>query len=345
MIGRIGGVLAGTVLVLALVGAGPSSAAGGGQVTVSMTTEAWYNEPPPCVSLIDCSAAPSPNPYPADTVHVSIFAGRETARSYLQFSLGGLPSGATLTGGTLTLPLDTSSSDGSLSPEQANIVACLVTQKFTAVRGSLAAPPAANCKVSSAAVYVPKQQSFVVPLTPLAAGWNGTSASVALVPSAKDQQAGATWHATFHATTKPSTTAPPITATLTYRAPPSKHTSPSHTTSTSSAASGTASSGSSVAGGSQPTFTGGGTIPSFGTGSLSGQFGKPRTSTSTTTSTTTTVLRTATSVPASSVQPFTGGFAGAGFAYPLAWALPLLFLAGFGAIGRALTKELYRREA
>jgi hypothetical protein len=37
------------------------------------------------------------------------------------------------------------------------------------------------------------------------------------------------------------------------------------------------------------------------------------------------------------------GLAGQGFAYPIVWALPLALLAGLGAVGRVLTRELYRR--
>src|SRR5439155_348931 len=59
-------------------GAAASAAAGGGPTY--MSTEAWYLEPPPCVSLIDCSPASAASPYPKDTLHVSDTAGQETAQ-------------------------------------------------------------------------------------------------------------------------------------------------------------------------------------------------------------------------------------------------------------------------
>src|SRR5437867_1841272 len=68
--------------------------------TVPMSAEAWYDEPPPCVSLIDCSTVPSESPYPAKTLHVAISGGRETARTYVVFSLP-VPVGGRLIGGTL----------------------------------------------------------------------------------------------------------------------------------------------------------------------------------------------------------------------------------------------------
>src|SRR5204863_134101 len=56
-------------------GAAASAAAGGGPTY--MSTEAWYLEPPPCVSLIDCSPASAASAYPKDTLHVSDTAGQE----------------------------------------------------------------------------------------------------------------------------------------------------------------------------------------------------------------------------------------------------------------------------
>src|SRR5439155_14439957 len=141
-----------SILVLAVAfswHARPAAAAQGSAPTVFMSTEAWYDETPPCVSLIDCSAAPAATPYPEDTLHVSVTAGQETARTYVAFYLPA----SNLTGGTLTLPLDTSSSDGSVAPDTADLTACVVTHSFKPVRGSLETPPPANCHVSSAAVY------------------------------------------------------------------------------------------------------------------------------------------------------------------------------------------------
>ena len=316
------------LLLVAVVGAwrgAPAAAASERTVTVFMSSEAWYDETPACVSLIDCSAVPSPSPYPEDTLHVAVTGGQETARTYLAFS-SVVPSGGRLTGGTLQLPLDTESGDGSLAPEQAALVACLVTGEVEPVRGSLAAPPPADCDASSQATYDAKTASFSVDLAPFVEKWRAGVAALALVPSEEARQPSATWRVVFHATTKESKDAPPIVATLAYSMPPPSP-SPSTVPSTPpSTGSGT--------GGSLP--SGGG---SFGGGG--GGFSVP--TTTTTTTTTTTVGQSAPQPTAVAPPASLAGYAGPGFASPIVWALPLLFLVGIGAIGHVLTKDLYRR--
>src|SRR5438093_403095 len=132
------------VLVSLASWAGGSAAADDTRtVTVQMQAEAWYQEIGPCVSLIDCSALPAPNPYPEDTLHVAATGGQENARTYLAFSLSAIPFGAQVQDGTLTLPLDTDQGDGSFAPDQADLLACLVTEPFKPVRGSAEKPPEA----------------------------------------------------------------------------------------------------------------------------------------------------------------------------------------------------------
>ena len=59
----------------------PAAAASATGVTVFMSTEAWYDETPPCVSLVDCSAVPPTTPYPEDSLHVSVTAGHRNGSS------------------------------------------------------------------------------------------------------------------------------------------------------------------------------------------------------------------------------------------------------------------------
>src|SRR5437660_248691 len=219
MFRRICGVLAVSLLALVLVGAGASAGANRHTITLTMSTEAWYQEPPPCVSLIDCSAAPAASPYPQDTVHVSVTGGQETARTYLAFRFL-VPFGASLLGGTLSLPVDQDPGAGTLQPDQADMQACLVTGSFKAVRGSLATPPKADCRRTWGAQYDSKTATFTVDLTPFLSAWRSGSAALALLPTKQALQGGETWHAAFFATTKPSKASPPITATLSYTAPP-----------------------------------------------------------------------------------------------------------------------------
>jgi hypothetical protein len=65
---------AGTTWLSAVAPGAPAAAAAERRATEFMTTEAWYAEPPPCVSLLDCSPAPAASPYPQDTLHVSVAA-------------------------------------------------------------------------------------------------------------------------------------------------------------------------------------------------------------------------------------------------------------------------------
>ena len=328
MRGRVAPLLGVASLLVALSAGfawkGAPASASTGRATLFMSTEAWYAEVPPCSSLIDCSSAP-PIPYPKDTLHVSVSGGQETARTYLAFSPAA-PAGATLIGGTLTLPVDDAAADGSVTPDQATLQACLVTQRFKPVRGSTEKPPPTNCHVFGAATYDQKTKAFVVDLTSLAYSWHGGRAALAIVPAKAGRQPGATWHVVFHATTKPSKKAPPITATLVYAASSSTVPPPP------------APSGGGGGGGSA---TGGSFGSSGGGGSFSSSFTPPAITRTTTTTTTTTSQP---SSQAALVAPASlEGFAGPGFAYPVVWALPLLFLAGIAAVGRALTKELYRR--
>jgi len=177
--------------------------------------------------------------------------------------------------------------------------------------------------VFSVATYDKQAAAFTVDLLPLALQWSGGHAALALLPAKAGAQPGATWHVVFHATTKPSKDAPPITATLLYTALSSGSTKPS-------------------GGGFTFTAAGGGggsfTSPPSGGGSFTSSFPPP-----TVTRTTTTTTAQPSTAPALVAPVSLEGFAGPGFAYPAVWALPLLILAGIGALGRALTKELYRR--
>src|SRR5437667_6560497 len=202
MFRRIYGVLAASLIALMLVGAG-ASAAGRRAITVAMSTEAWYQEPPPCVSLIDCSAAPAASPYPQNTVHVSVTGGQETARTFLAFGFQ-VPFGASLLGGTLSLPVDQDPAAGTLQPDQADMQACLVTGSFKAVRGSLATPPKADCRRTWGAQYDSKTATFTVDLAPFLPAWRSGSAALALLPTKQALQGSETWHVAFFATTKPS---------------------------------------------------------------------------------------------------------------------------------------------
>jgi hypothetical protein len=285
----------------------PAHAAGEAKsVKAHMTTEAWYLQVLPCASLLDCSPLPPVNPYPEDTLHIAVAGGQEVARTYASFSFT-VPSAASLTGGSMTLPVDTNPLHGSLLPDRARMLACLVTEEFGAVRGSLAVPPAIDCDASSPAVWDEKRDAFTIELRPFLAAWQEGEAAVALVPASAAQPSPDAWHVVLPATPKEGSKAPRITAIIRYTTGRSGSGGPSDI----------------------PVLD---IPPVGGTGVGFAPFPQPPAAQPTV-------------LPAAPVvQPlYPGGFAGLGFAYPIVWALPLAVLFGVGAIGRALTKELYRR--
>ncbi|MGH2685874.1 MAG: hypothetical protein ACRDJP_10465, partial [Actinomycetota bacterium] len=179
-----------------------------------MDVEAWYQHVPPCVSLVDCSALPAASPYPEDTLHVGVSGGQETARTYLAFSLSAIPSKGELTGGTLTLPVDAEQGHGSFTPEQADMVACLVTAEFEAVRGSADAPPPTECRAQAPAQFDASSKAFTVDLSAFAGRLDGPRAALALLPTDAALQARSSWHVAFKATQAQPPV--PITAEYTY---------------------------------------------------------------------------------------------------------------------------------
>ncbi len=310
-----------------------------GKIEVTPSTEAWYNEPPPCVGFIDCSALPPSSPYPEDTLHVALSGGEETARTYLEFPLS-LPLGAVLDEGILTLPVDTEPANGSVTPEQADFVACLSSTKFEATRGSFEKPPDIKCEVRKSGIYSEKRAVFEVDLSRFIEEWDTSKVALALVPSPKALEGTGTWHVVFPAMgpetddpPEPGAEKDPITATFRY----------------------TVDEDAEDAIGTEFDFTTEGAAPPPSTGGASSDFGSSSlpgfdqsapiggTGSTADTGVPGPVAAADASAPqaAQPVAAFLEGFAGRGFAYPVIWALPLLLLVGLGAIGRSLTKDLY----
>ena len=358
-----------TLLVAASVGpwGGPAaSAASKGPASHSREAEvphkAWFGSAPPCATA-DCSVLPPASPYPEDTLHVAINGGQETARTYLAFDFK-LPEDTEPIGGTLDLPIDADPAHGSLLPENAAVVACLTTRDFKDERGSLAAPPEANCDVRKGALYDEKDAVLTVDLDRFIEDWAAQSltggtykVALALVPSPSAVKGSDTWHVVFPAADarktkkgeKPKKDAPPvITATIEF-APVTEDAGlgsdlfgsgsdtgapPAGSSSGTDFGAGSGSSSGSGLGSGAPADAGGADDDS-GVGSFGSAAGSTDTGTGESAEGTTTQL----AAPASTLA----GFAGPGFAYPIMWALPLALLLGLAAVGRALTKDLYRR--
>jgi hypothetical protein len=318
-------------LVAGAMLAAPASARSAKKAKGSTSQEAWYAQAAPCLSAIDCSVLPVATPYPEDTLHVAISAGQEMARTYLGLDFD-LPRKGRLTGGTLKLPLDVDPSHGSVTPETASMVACLTTHKFKPVRGSLEAPPEVKCDVRKMALYDEKDAVFKVDLERFAKAWQKKRAALAIVPSTTALASSQTWHVVFPATKKNDKKATGISARLTYTLRPKEatgglglgdHKDPAPIEVKPNSGSAAVDVGTSLGGGA-------------GFPTLASESSAPQPTTPT---------EIVDPEPASAVvaQPYPEGFAGDGFAYPVVWAFPLALLAGLWAVGRALTKDLYRR--
>jgi hypothetical protein len=182
----------------------PQQSGGGHTATVGDASEGWYASTPIdlCSTPLGCPPEQVPtSPYPADTLHVGIAGGRETARTYVLPNLLSLPVGATPTGGTMTVPVDTAGTDGTTSADTATMLACAVTQPFTdGAAGSSAPAPATNCKTSVPAKYDAKKATFTVDLTPFLKGWAAgqPALGIALVPDPDEMSPTENWHVTIY---------------------------------------------------------------------------------------------------------------------------------------------------
>lgn len=210
--GPLGGALVGT-------------AAADSSTQVPDSAEAWYASAPidVCSTPLGCppTQPPTASPYPAGSLHVGVAGGQETARSYLQPALMSLPPGATLLSGTMTLHVDTSNTDGSLTPENAKILACLVTAPFAdGTAGSTSAPPAVDCTVSDKPTYVAATGVLTLDLAPFLQAWDGGAPQlgIALVPNKNQVAQTDAWHVTIEG--RKQAGAKPVTSTIAYREAP-----------------------------------------------------------------------------------------------------------------------------
>jgi len=191
--------------------------------TVPDAAEAWYASAPidVCTTPLGCPPQQVPtSPYPAGSLHIGVAGGRETARTYLQPDLAQVPFGATLLTGTLTMHVDTANSDGTVSPQNARILACLVTGAFTdGTEGAATSPPAVDCTTSSKPVYDAKAGVFTLDLGPLLQAWNAgkPQIGIALVPNQTQVSQTDVWHVTIEGHKQAG--AKPVTSTISYRVP------------------------------------------------------------------------------------------------------------------------------
>src|SRR3954451_17377943 len=210
-------------VVAPLAGMGAGTAKADTSVTVPDVAEAWYAAAPigVCTTPLGCPPDQVPTEaYAAGSLHVGVADGQETARSYVQPDFTQL-TGATLLSGTMTLHVDTGQSDGSLTPESAKILACLVTAPFTdGTAGSTSAPPATDCTTSAHPAYNASSGVLTVDLGPFLHAWNrgAPQLGIALVPNQTQLTQTDAWHVTIEGHKQAG--AKPVTSTIDYRPAP-----------------------------------------------------------------------------------------------------------------------------
>lgn len=232
---RVGPLLVGLVLPLGLLlsdpaaGAVPSDGSPAQTVTVADSAEAWYAASPVdiCTTPLGCPPAAAPtSPYPADTLHVGIAGGQETARTYVVPDITSLPYGATPVSGTMTLPVATANGDGTLSPDTAKIKACLATKPVQdGTQGSTSVPPSVDCATSAMASYDAAKSVFTIDLLPFLQAWQAATPAegIALLPDTSSAQPTDAWHVTFNGRHRTAT--PHISSTITVTVAPDTSTS------------------------------------------------------------------------------------------------------------------------
>ena len=193
------------------------SASATSTVTIPDRAEAWYAASPVdvCTTPLGCPPPQVPtSPYPADTLHVGVAGGQETARSYLVPDLSALPAGSTAVSGAMTIPVSTGTTDGTASAGSAKLLACLAKAPVTdGVAGSSSKPPAIDCNTAVGLDYDGTHGVFRLDLTPFLAAWAHGAAQdgIALIPSHTTQQTDV-WHVAINGRKRAST--PHVSATV-----------------------------------------------------------------------------------------------------------------------------------
>lgn len=316
--------LAVTAAVLAMMIGLPQAAAGGSPSAGTQTsTEAWYLKAEACGEAADCSLLPPASVYPENTLHVAAAAGDTRASTYLELDAAAVGDDATFTGGTLTLPVDTTPGDGTLLPELAKITACVVTDRIPKVEGALTEPPETDCKLASAPAEFSSEPepAFTIDLGAFASQWaNGETPRLAILPAPEAKEAADTWHVAFWGKDHTADEAVPITAELNYESGADDAPLPTET--------GLADSGPMESG---PPTDMPSAVPQEASAPEPAELKAPAAAEPPDKSE-------APQPQAAPVPP--PSLKSVSYAYPIAWLMPLLLLIGMFVVGRVLTKKL-----
>ena len=170
--------------------------------TAGDAAEAWYQTAPldPCSSPIGCPPVSAPSPFPSGTLHVEAAGGTQTAATYLQPDLSGIPSGEEALSGTMTLPLSTVNGNGNANSSAATIVACLATARIPeGTQGSTSAPPSSDCNTKAS--ITSGSNSFTLDLGPFLDAWNSGTPDYGialLADTANSSSQGEPWSVAFN---------------------------------------------------------------------------------------------------------------------------------------------------
>lgn len=336
--GRVAGVAA--VCVLVGLSLWPAQSFAATARNVRTQQEAWHHaspadpgeDDPTCALPVGCVPQPGVpvNPYPEDTLHIGVAGGRDTARTFLTLDLSALPTGAFVTGGTLTVPVLTDDGSGSMQPEASDVAACPVVGAVKDAQGG--APdeqPEFSCETAAKARFrAGDEPVLLVDLAPIASLLS--SGGVALVPSEDARAGGATWRVVVPARGHESKRA--IVASLTYDPPASLDPIPEPAA---PAGGGTDSQGLSSesgplsAGGFDPAPAAAEPAPSFDNGPAPAAAGAVEGP-----------LAAGPAAPVAAPVPLAAG----GYAYPAVWLAPLVVAAIAGMLARSLGGEIVLAE-
>lgn len=198
---------AGLSMGVAVVAGAPAPAAVGEVVRAHTAVEAWYTAPaaaPACdTAAALCPAPLLPAESPPSTLHVGVANGAETDRTFLVLDLTELPDDAEPVAGVLVLPLADPHA-GAAAPDAAALLACAVQEAVQPASGAVGPGPSFDCATSSPGLYLPpapgrEAGAFVVDLAPFLQDWAaGELPALALVaaPSSLGEPTAA-WHLAF----------------------------------------------------------------------------------------------------------------------------------------------------
>ena len=327
-------VAGGLLLALAPMASATSTAS---TLTLTPNVEAWFQPDPTCQLPTGCLttttlpvtvpgglAVPAVDPYPVGTDHVGVTGGMESARTYLQFPLSQL-AGRTVTAATLTIPLDTSTQDGTTLPEDSKVIVCETTQAtITASEGTQGAPPLDDCTNSAPATYVATPAPHLeAALGKMAADLPDIS-GLALLPDAAATTSTDAWSVAWAAHTNTTLTTGPASLAVSYDdAAPAAVSAGGVPVEQPSQAPVVIDAGTGLLGsGSLPESAPQDPVPAA-------QVAAPPAS----------APGVVTADPASQVTQYIT----VGYAYPAVWLLPFAFLILIPAIGRVVTKDLDAR--